>query len=78
MRKSLTFTLAHSQGEDLYVKRYIIVGRKTYKDKHRLKNNKYYILVVRPTSRDGEYKRVGVGLIQSGYILRQRLNIQVI
>jgi len=38
----------------------------------------YYILVVRPTSVDGEYKRVGVGLIQSGYVVRQRLDVRVV
>ena len=39
---------------------------------------KYYILVVRPTSVDGKYKRVRVGLIQSDYIVRQRFNVCVV
>ena len=43
----------------------------------RLDVKEYYILVVRPTSVDGEYKRVGVGLIQSDYVVRQRFNVRV-
>jgi hypothetical protein len=39
---------------------------------------KYYILIVRPTSMDGEYRRVGIGLIQSDYVVRQRLDVQVV
>ena len=35
----------------------------------------YYILVIRPISVDSKYKRVGVGLIQSNYIVRQRFNV---
>ncbi|KAF2257530.1 HET-domain-containing protein [Lojkania enalia] len=41
--------------------------------------NKYYILVVRPTSVvGGEYKRVGVGLIQSDCVVRERLAVRVV
>lgn len=63
-----------TRGKDLHAERCVIVGKKTYEDEHRLKNKEYYILVVRPTSRDGEYERAGVGLIQSDYVLRQRLD----
>jgi len=38
----------------------------------------YYILVIRPTSIDGEYKRVRVRLIKSDYIVRQRFNVRVV
>ncbi|OCK74646.1 HET-domain-containing protein [Lepidopterella palustris CBS 459.81] len=38
----------------------------------------YYILVVRPTSVDGEYTRVGVGMIQRDYVVRERLNVRVV
>ena len=68
-------------GEDLHSERCVVVGRKSDEDdedEHGLKNKEYYILVVRPTSRDGEYERAGVGLIQSDYVLRQRLNVRVI
>ena len=40
-------------------------------DEHGLRDKKYYILVVRPTSVDGEYTRIGVGWIQSDYVVRQ-------
>ncbi|KAF2181010.1 hypothetical protein K469DRAFT_793617, partial [Zopfia rhizophila CBS 207.26] len=66
------------RSEDLYAERCVVVGRKSHKDRHRLKNYEYCILVVRPTSKDDEYERVGVGLIQSDYVLRQRLNVRVV
>jgi len=64
--------------EDLYAKRCVVVGRMSYEDEHRLRNKKYYILVVRLTSVDGEYRRVGVGWIQSDYVVRQRLSVRVV
>jgi hypothetical protein len=50
-------------GEDLHAERCVVVGRKSYKDQQGLKKKEYYILVVRPTSKDDEYERAGVGLI---------------
>ena len=61
------------EGEDLFKERCVVVGKKS-----RLDVKEYYILVVRPTSVDGEYKRVGVGLIQSDYVVRQRFNVRVV
>ena len=61
----------------------VVVGKKSSKDKDKIEDGdrldvkEYYILVVRPTSVDGEYKRVGVGLIQSDYVVRQRINVRV-
>lgn len=52
--------------------RCVVVGRKT-KNGVRF----YCILVVRPTS-DGEYRRVGVGLIQSDCVVRERLSVRVV
>jgi hypothetical protein len=60
--------------EDLQAERCVVVGRAS----QWLRNKKYYILVVRPTSVDGEYTRVGVGWIQSDYVVRQRLNVRVV
>ena len=60
--------------EDLQAERCVVVGR----DSLGLRNKKYYILVVRPTSMDGEYTRVGVGWIQSDYVVRQRLDVRVV
>ena len=60
--------------EDLQAERCVVVGRES----QGLKNKKYYILVVKPTSVDGEYTRVGVGWVQSDYVVRQRLNVRVV
>jgi hypothetical protein len=38
----------------------------------------YYILLVRPTGADGEYKRVGVRQVQSGCVARQRKSILLV
>jgi hypothetical protein len=59
--------------EDLQAEQCVVVGRAS-----QWSGNKYYILVVRPTSVDGEYTRVGVGWIQSDYVVRQRLNARVV
>jgi hypothetical protein len=68
------------EDEDLFKERCVVAGKKSIKDKDgdRLDVKEYYILVVRPTSVDGEYKRVGVGLIQSDYVVRRRFNVRVI
>jgi len=63
------------EDEDLFKERYIIVGKKSSEDGD---VKEYYILVVRPTSVYGKYKRIGVGLIQSDYVVRQRFKVQVI
>jgi len=69
------------EGEDLFKERCVVAGKSIKdwdsEDGDRLDVKEYYILVVRPTSVDGEYKRVGVGLIQSDYVVRQRFNVRV-
>jgi len=65
------------EDEDLFKEQYVVARKKSSKDRDRLDVKEYYILIVRPTSIDGEYKRVGVGLIQSNYIVRQRFNVRV-
>ena len=71
------------EDENIFKERCVVVGKKSIEDwdsedGDRLDVKEYYILVVRPTSVDGEYKRVGVGLIQSDYVVRQRLNVRVV
>lgn len=64
-------------GGDPHTERCVVVGR----DSHGIgesKNKKYYILVVRPTSVDGKYTRVGVGWIYGNHVVRQRLNVRVV
>ena len=63
--------------EYLFKKQCVVVGKKSSEDGDRLDIKEYYILVVRPTRVDGEYERVGVGLIQSDYVVRQRFNVRV-
>ena len=64
--------------EDLHVDQCIVVGRMRYKNEHGSLYWQYVILVVRPTSVDGEYRRVGVGHIKSDYVVRRRLNVRVV
>ncbi|KAF2179531.1 HET-domain-containing protein [Zopfia rhizophila CBS 207.26] len=66
------------KGEDLCKERCVVVGRKSNKYGDGLDVKEYYILVVRPTGVDGEYSRVGVGLIQSDYVVRQEPNVRVV
>jgi hypothetical protein len=60
--------------EGLDAERCVVVGRQPYENELW----KYYILVVRPTSVDNKYMRVGVGWIQSDYVTRQRRNMRVV
>jgi hypothetical protein len=62
-------------GGDICKEQCVVIGRKS----NDLENEKeYYMLVVRPTSVDREYNRAGVGLIQSGFVLRQRLEVRIV
>lgn len=61
------------EGEDLHNEQCVVLGRT-----RKSKIEKYYILVVRPTSVDREFKRVGVGLIQSGYVVKQRHLVRIV
>ena len=57
------------EGKDLFKEQYIVARKKSSKDKDKIEDRdrldvkEYYILVIRPTSVDSEYKRVRVGLI---------------
>jgi hypothetical protein len=54
---------------DLHNERCFVIGRV---------DNKYYILVIRPNGADGEYRRVGIGLVRSDCIVKERLKIRVV
>jgi len=60
-------------GEDSCQKRCIVVGRLQESDV-----DKYYVLVVRSTSVNGEYRRIGLGLIQSKCVERQAIIVRVV
>ncbi|KAF2785795.1 HET-domain-containing protein [Melanomma pulvis-pyrius CBS 109.77] len=74
------------KGEDLHEERCVVVGRKfkndegedEIEDEDELPVQEYYMLVVRPTGLDGEYKRVGIGQIQSDYVVKERLNVRIV
>jgi hypothetical protein len=66
------------EGDDLCNEQCVVAGRKPSKDRYGMDVKEYYILVVRPTGVDGEYGRVGVGLIQSDYVVRQKLDVRVV
>lgn len=53
----------------------VVIGSETAKD---TSSGQYYILLVRPTSVDGQYKRVGVGQVKSGWVARQRRSILLV
>jgi hypothetical protein len=63
--------------EDLHAERCVVVGKESQRYQT-LTNWKYYILVVRQSSVDGEYRRVGAGWIQKDYIARHKLNVRVV
>lgn len=56
-------------GEDRRKEQCVVVGRVS---------NEYYVLAVRSTGVDGEYRRTGIGLIQSDYVVGQRADIRVV
>jgi hypothetical protein len=51
----------------------VVVGRtEGIRKKH------YYILVVVPTREDGEYTRVGVGMVRTSYVKRLRASVRIV
>ncbi|KAF2807991.1 HET-domain-containing protein [Mytilinidion resinicola] len=61
------------EDKDLCEERCVVVG------KTKKVATKYYILVVRPTKVvSGEYRRVGVGLIRSNCVVRERLGVRIV
>jgi hypothetical protein len=74
------------EGEGLGKEWCIVVGKHRIEvddevdddDDNALDNEECYILIVRPKSVDAEYRRVGVGMIRSGYVARRRINVRVV
>lgn len=58
---------------DFDLQKYIVVGRIG-----RGQEIKYFILVIRPTAINGEYERVGVGLIQKSYVSKLEDGIRIV
>ncbi|KAF2182115.1 hypothetical protein K469DRAFT_637605, partial [Zopfia rhizophila CBS 207.26] len=61
------------EGKDLCKEQCVVAGKNSNKNVE-----EYYVLVVRSTGVDGGCVRIGVGLIQSDYVVRQRLNVRVV
>jgi hypothetical protein len=53
----------------------VVIGRQRAEDTG---PDQYYILLVSPTSVDGQYKRVGVGQVESGCAVRQEGSILLV
>jgi hypothetical protein len=64
--------------EDLHAERCVVIGRESDPNNSGSTNRKCYILVVGQTGVDDEYRRLGVGWIQSDYVARQKRNVQVV
>jgi hypothetical protein len=58
---------------DLDMQKCVVVGRTG-----RGSEIKYFILVVRPTATNGEYERVGVGLIQASHVSKLEDGIRIV
>ena len=54
--------------------RCVVVGR----TEGSVDKDHYYILVVVPTREDGEYRRVGVGMVRTGYVERLRADVRIV
>lgn len=64
--------------EDLHAQGCVVVGRQFSRYSFLPIETKYWILVVRSTGVDGDYKRIGVGWVQTDYVVRQRRNVRVV
>jgi len=62
-----------SIGKDSCKEQCIVVGRQSNRG-----FDEYYVLVVRLTSVEGEYRRIGIGLIQSDFVVGQTINVRVV
>jgi hypothetical protein len=58
-------------GKNLLEEHCVVVGST-------LDSENYYILVTRPTSVDGEYERVGIGLVSKNCVVREQANVRVV
>jgi hypothetical protein len=58
-------------GKNLLEEHCVVVGSKVNRED-------YYILLVRPTTVDGEYERVGIGQVSKNCLVRTRANVRVV
>lgn len=62
--------------KDLSRTRCVFIGR--YKNAIQVATKRYYMLVVKPASVDGEYKRVGSGTIHQDYVMRKPSIVRIV
>ncbi|EMD70139.1 hypothetical protein GGP41_000278 [Bipolaris sorokiniana] len=58
-------------GKNLLEEHCVVVGST-------LDTETYYILVTRPTSVEGEYERIGIGLVSKNCVVREQANVRVV
>ena len=63
----------------------VVSGRKGHKEQcvvvgrtENANEDYYYILIVVPTGEDGEYKRVGVGMVRTGCVQKLRAHVRIV
>jgi hypothetical protein len=55
----------------------VVIGRTEESEKN-IGKKYYYILVVLPTREDGEYTRIGVGMVRTGCVKRLRASVRIV
>jgi hypothetical protein len=55
----------------------VVIGR-TEEEEKNIGKKYYYILVVLPTREDGEYTRIGVGMVRTGCVKRLRASVLIV
>jgi hypothetical protein len=55
----------------------VVIGQ-TEKNEKKIGKKYYYILVVLPTREDGEYTRIGVGMVRTGCVKRLRAGVRIV
>jgi hypothetical protein len=66
--------------KDLRRRQSVVVGRTRQGNgpkSNGLDNREYHILLVRQRG-ENEYERVGIGMVQQGYLLRQQLEVRIL
>lgn len=60
-------------GTELCITKCVVVGRMEKNG-----GEEYYVIVVVPTSVDGEYRRIGVGIVRNSCVVRERVGVRIV
>jgi hypothetical protein len=66
------------EGKELSEGLCVVIGRTHKRNYDTLGSKECYILVVNSTNVKGEYRRVGVGLVQSGWVVGHKTNVRIV